>query len=151
MNLEDDLYFTFFSWNLLAVTFNSIISIATEYAFTLLISVYKCMCCRTIMTTIMTAMTIYIYTYIHTYIHTYIYIYIYIYIYDSEIVHHNPCFNLLILHKNSFDNQWSEINKNDIFYVSTYCLLQKLSSYYIYIYMYVYIYIYPNDRKIVKL
>ena len=28
---------------------------------------------------------------------------------------HNPCFNLLILHNNSFDNQGSEINKNDIF------------------------------------
>ena len=27
---------------------------------------------------------------------------------------HNPCFNLLILH-NSFDNEGSEINKNDIF------------------------------------
>ena len=31
------------------------------------------------------------------------YIY-YIYIYDSQIVHHNPCFNLFILHNNSFDN-----------------------------------------------
>ena len=41
--------------------------------------------------------------------------YIYIYIYDSQIVHHNPCFNLFILHSNSFDNQGSEINKNDIF------------------------------------
>ena len=35
--------------------------------------------------------------------------------YDSQIVHHNHCFNLLILHNNSFDNQGSEINKNDIF------------------------------------
>ena len=62
-------------------------------------------------------------------IFTYIYIYIYIYVYDSQIVHHNTCFNLFILHNNSFDNEGSEINKNDFFYVSTYCLLQKLSSY----------------------
>ena len=45
----------------------------------------------------------------------YKYIYIHIYIYDSQIVHHNPCFNLFILHSNPFDNQGSEINKNDIF------------------------------------
>ena len=44
-----------------------------------------------------------------------IYTYIYIYIYNNQIVHHNPCFNLFILHNNSFDNQGSEINKNDIF------------------------------------
>ena len=30
-------------------------------------------------------------------------------------LHHNPCFNLFILHSNPFDNQGSEINKNDIF------------------------------------
>ena len=36
-------------------------------------------------------------------------------VYDSQIVHHNPCFNLFILHNNLFDNQGSEINKNDIF------------------------------------
>ena len=49
----------------------------------------------------------------------------------SQIVHHNPCVNLFILYNNynSFDNQESEINKNDIFYVSSYCLLRKLSSY----------------------
>ena len=34
---------------------------------------------------------------------------------DSQMVHHNHCFNLFILHNNSFDNQASEINKNDIF------------------------------------
>ena len=34
--------------------------------------------------------------------------------YDSQIVHHNPCFNLFILHNNSFNNQGSKINKNDI-------------------------------------
>ena len=43
------------------------------------------------------------------------YIYIYIYVYDSQIVPHNPSFNLFILHSNPFDNQGSEINKNDIF------------------------------------
>ena len=36
-------------------------------------------------------------------------------LYDSQIVHHNPCFKLFILHNNSFDNQGSQINKNDIF------------------------------------
>ena len=30
-------------------------------------------------------------------------------------MHHDPCFNLFILHDNSFDNQGSEINKNNIF------------------------------------
>ena len=30
-------------------------------------------------------------------------------------MHHNPCFNLSILLNNPFDNQASEINKNDIF------------------------------------
>ena len=33
------------------------------------------------------------------------------------MVHHNPCFNLFILHNNPFDNQGSEINKNDILYI----------------------------------
>ena len=37
---------------------------------------------------------------------------VYIYIYDSQIVQHNPSFNLLILYNNSFDNQGSEINNN---------------------------------------
>ena len=36
------------------------------------------------------------------------YMYIYIFISDSQIVYHNPCLNLLILHNNSFDNQGSE-------------------------------------------
>ena len=39
-----------------------------------------------------------------------IYVYVYIHLYDSQIEHHNPCFNLFILHNNSFDNQGSEIN-----------------------------------------
>ena len=55
------------------------------------------------------------YDHIQMYINIYIYIYIYIYTHDSQIVHHNPCFNLFILHSNPFDNQGSEINKNDIF------------------------------------
>ena len=45
----------------------------------------------------------------------YIYIYICIYIYDSQILQHNPCFNLFIFHSNSFDNEGSKINKNEIF------------------------------------
>ena len=53
--------------------------------------------------------------YIHIHIYTFLCIYIYIYIYDSQIVHHNPCFIIFILHDNSFDNQGSEINKNNIF------------------------------------
>ena len=43
-----------------------------------------------------------------------------IYIYDSQIVHHSPCFNLLILHNNSFDNQRSEINESDVFLLLTF-------------------------------
>ena len=39
----------------------------------------------------------------------------------SKSAVHNPCFNLFVLHNNSFDNQGSEIN--------------------IYIYIYIYIYI----------
>ena len=39
----------------------------------------------------------------------YIFVYIYMYVYDSQTVHHNPCFNLFILHNNSFDNQGSEV------------------------------------------
>ena len=57
------------------------------------------------------------------------YIYIYVYIYDGQIVHHNPCFNLFILHNTPFDNQGSEINKNDIF-----LRFDILSYIYIYIY-----------------
>ena len=35
--------------------------------------------------------------------------------YHNQIVHHKPCFNLFILHNNLFDNQGSEVNKDDIF------------------------------------
>ena len=37
------------------------------------------------------------------------------FIYHKQIVHHKPCFNLFILHNNLFDNQASDINKNDMF------------------------------------
>ena len=68
----------------------------------------------------------YIFTITHIYIYICIYIYIYnihiiytyiIYIYDSQIVHQYPCFNLFlfIFHNDWFDNQGSEIHKNDIF------------------------------------
>ena len=62
---------------------------------------------------------------IYIYIYVYVYIYIYIYIYNSQIEHNNSCFNLFLRHNNLLDNQGSEINKNDIFYELTYCLLQK--------------------------
>ena len=62
---------------------------------------------------------------------------------------HKPCFNLFILHNNLFNNQGSEINKNDIFckfphtvfyenFLPT--LLYSLSIYITYIYI-IYIYI----------
>ena len=56
------------------------------------------------------------------YIHICIYIYIYIHIYDNQIVHHNPCFNLFILHKKLFANQGSEINKNIYIYIYIYII-----------------------------
>ena len=59
-----------------------------------------------------------IYVYICMCIYIYVidtYMYIYTHIYNSQIVHHNPCFNLFILHNDSFESQGSEINKNDIF------------------------------------
>ena len=54
----------------------------------------------------------YMYIYIHIYVYIYIIYIIYIYIWKSNS---DLCFNLFILHNNSFDNQGSEINKNDIF------------------------------------
>ena len=51
------------------------------------------------------------------YIYIYVSISIYIHIYDNQIVHHNPCFNLFILHKKLFANQGSEINKNIYIYI----------------------------------
>ena len=50
-------------------------------------------------------------------------------------MHHNPCFNLFILHSNPFDNQGSEISKNDMFL-----------RFDIYIYKYIYI----NIKKLLR-
>ena len=57
-----------------------------------------------------------------------------IYIYDSQIVYHNPCFNLSILHNNSFDNQGSKINKNDIFLHFDVLSFTKIFFLHVYIY-----------------
>ena len=66
------------------------------------------------------------------------YIYIYIYIYDSQIVHENFCFNLFILHNDSFDNQGSEINKNDVFLRFDILSFTK-NSFLLHIQLYIYI------------
>ena len=66
------------------------------------------------------------------------YIYIQYMIIKYQIVHHYPCFNLFILH-NSFDNQESEINKNNIFYVPIYMYICNM---YVYVYIYIYLRIY---------
>ena len=73
-------------------------------------------------TVLITSFTLLLYIYIYIYIYIYmivhcrkfvsyiyicIYIFIYIYIYSQISVHHNLCFNLFILHNNSFDNQGS--------------------------------------------
>ena len=57
-----------------------------------------------------------------------IYLSIYLSIYDSQILHHNPGFNLFVLHNNSFDNQGSKINKNDVFILFVILSFTKLSS-----------------------
>ena len=49
----------------------------------------------------------------HIYIYIY-YTYIYIHVCTYEYMHHNLCFNLFLLDNNSFDNQGSKINKNNI-------------------------------------
>ena len=41
-----------------------------------------------------------------------LFIYIILHVLDNQIVHHNPCFNLFILHYNSFRGQESKINNN---------------------------------------
>ena len=46
--------------------------------------------------------------------------------YENQIVHYNRSFKLFLLH-NSFDNQVSKINKDDIFLGSS---IRKLLSYY---------------------
>ena len=88
----------------------------------------------------------------------------YVYIYDSQIMNHNPCFNLLILHNNSFDNVFYipyiiyfilyiyiyftyiyiyTLHLCKITYVNFYVKLYVNFTYILYIlYMYVYIYIY---------
>ena len=60
-------------------------------------------------------------------------------------------FNLFVLNNNSFDNQGSEINKNDIFlrfdilsFTKSFFLLRYIYIYIIYIYIYIYIYININ-------
>ena len=57
----------------------------------------------------------------------------------GQIVHHNPCFNLFILHNIPFDNQGSEINKNDIFLGFDILSFTKTLIYLICIYIYIYI------------
>ena len=54
----------------------------------------------------------------------------------------NPCFNLFILHNNSFDNQGSEINKSNTFlrfniYIYIYIYILYIYIKYIYIYIYI--------------
>ena len=63
-------------------------------------------------------------------------LYIQIYTHDIQIVHHNPCFSLFILHNIPFDNQGSEINKNDISLSFDIISFTKTFSY-IYIYIYI--------------
>ena len=41
--------------------------------------------------------------------------YVCMYVCMYKYMHHNLCFNLFMLDNNSFDNQGSEINKNNIF------------------------------------
>ena len=67
-------------------------------------------------------------------------LYIHIYTHDIQIVHHNPCFSLFILHNIPFDNQGSEINKNDISLSFDIISFTKTFSY---IYIYIYIFV-PN-------
>ena len=57
-------------------------------------------------------------------------------------MHHNPCFNLSILLNNPFDNQGSEINKNDIFLRFNILSFTKTFFLLIYIYICMYIYMY---------
>ena len=65
------------------------------------------------------------------------YVCIYVYIYDNQIVHHNSCFNLFILHNIPFDHQGSEINKNDIFSRFEILSFTKFTKYFIHIYKYI--------------
>ena len=67
--------------------------------------------------------------------------YLSICIYDSQIAHHNPCFNLFKLHNNSFDNQGSEMNNNIFLRFSILSFTKTL-------FLYIYTYVYRNTRKI---
>ena len=58
---------------------------------------------------------------------------------NSQIVHHYPCFNLFILHNNLFNNQGSEINKNDIFLHFNILSFTK-TFFLLHIHIYIYIY-----------
>ena len=58
-----------------------------------------------------------------------------LYISNSQIVRHNFCVSILFILHDSFDNQGSEINilnRHFFKFRHTYCLLRKLSSYYIF-------------------
>ena len=57
---------------------------------------------------------------------------------DSQIVHQNLYFNLFILHNNSFDNQGSKINKNDIFLLFNILSFTK-NSFLVHIELHIYI------------
>ena len=54
-------------------------------------------------------------------------------------MHHNPCFNLFLLHDNSFDTQGSKINKKHFFtFQHTVFYENFLPSIYIYIHTHIY-------------
>ena len=55
-------------------------------------------------------------------------------------MHHNPCFNLFILHSNPFDNQGREINKNNNIFLRFDILSFTKTFFLLYIYMYMYLY-----------
>ena len=60
----------------------------------------------------------------------------------------DPCFNLFILHNNSFDNQGSEINKSNTFLRFNIYIYIYIYNVYIYIYLYnVYINIHIQNKK----
>ena len=56
-------------------------------------------------------------------------IYIWKYMHENQILHHNPSSKLFMLY-NSFDNQGSKINKDDIFFFFLRSSIRKLLSYY---------------------
>ena len=61
----------------------------------------------------------------------YLFIYIILYVLDNQIVHHNLCFNLFILHYNPFGDQGSKVNKNLRFKILSFA---KIFPYYTLIY-----------------